>query len=140
MQAEDINMEDLIPQRDPVVVVGRLISAHGHTTITEFKVRDDHLFVSDGHLQESGLIENIAQTAAALNGYQARLQGGEVRKGFIGGIKNLRIIFLPAVGSTITTKVTEEHNVMDTSIIKGEVSLDGRLAASCEMKVFLNTV
>lgn len=132
-----MKITELIPQRDPVVLVGKLIAVKDRSATSEFLVEEDNLFVQDGLLRESGLIENIAQTAAAMNGYIARSEGSPVKQGFIGGIKDLQIKSLPRAGSILTTEVKEEHFVMNTSIVKGEIRINNRLIASCEMKVVI---
>lgn len=127
----------LIPQRPPFVMVDRLHSVQESEATSVYLVTSDSLFVREGLFRESGLIENIAQTAAAMNGYHAMTGGVDVKNGYIGGIKNLEINFLPAVGDQITTRVVEEHRVMGASIVVGEAMAGGRVAATCEMKVFM---
>jgi predicted hotdog family 3-hydroxylacyl-ACP dehydratase len=135
--AEHIDILELIPQRPPFVMVSRLISAEGPSATSCLDIREDNIFVDNGKFQESGLIENIAQTAAAMNGYQAMASGKPVRIGYLGGIKNLRIFALPDVGRQLRTTVTEENNVMNASIIRGRILEGSRLIAECEMKIFL---
>lgn len=133
----DIDILLLIPQREPMIMVSGLLSANDHTVTTWFLLEEGNIFLKDGLFQESGLIENIAQSAAAMNGYRALLEGGAVKNGYIGAIKNLEIKSLPQMGSRLSTVVTETHHVMDTSIILGEVRVEDQVIASCEMKVFM---
>ncbi|PCH71698.1 MAG: 3-hydroxyacyl-ACP dehydratase [Bacteroidales bacterium] len=128
--------EDLIPQKRPFVLVHRLISFSDTVSICEFIVPEKHPLVNNGKLSEGGLIENIAQTAAAGNGYQANKTGIDVPKGFIAGIKNVKIIRLPKVLSILKTIVTQENRVMNYNLIKGEVFLNDELIASCNMKIY----
>jgi predicted hotdog family 3-hydroxylacyl-ACP dehydratase len=134
---EHTDILELIPQRPPMVMVDRLTVVDGPLAVSVFRLREDNLFIKDGCFQESGLMENMAQTAAAMNGYRARVRGKKVKNGYIGGIKNLKVHFLPEAGQTLTTRVVEEHQVMNTSILRGEVRAGHRLIASCEMKVFM---
>jgi predicted hotdog family 3-hydroxylacyl-ACP dehydratase len=134
---EPMDILDLIPQRPPMVMVDRLTEVNGPAAVSVFRLREDTLFVKDGRFQETGLMENMAQTAAAMHGYRARVRGKTVKNGYIGGIKNLVIHDLPAAGETLSTRVVEEHQVMNTSIVRGEVRSGGRLVASCEFKVFM---
>ncbi|MCL2502679.1 MAG: pseudouridylate synthase, partial [Bacteroidales bacterium] len=56
------NIETLIPQRPPMVVVDALLCCdYGHAQ-TSYTVAPDGLFVFDGKLSPAGLIENMAQT------------------------------------------------------------------------------
>ena len=125
-----------IPQRPPMVMVGELVSVEGKTTTTTFRITEENLFLQGGSLSEAGIIENIAQTAAAGAGYRARQEGMEPPRGFIGQIRNLVIHFLPAAGEEITTEVTVEHEVMDATVITGRSFIKGKLLAGCELKIF----
>lgn len=130
---EEIN----IPQKPPMVMVDRLINIAEKTTITSFLIREDNIFCKDGCFTEPGLIENMAQSAAAGVGAKPGIKSGEAPIGFIGGIRNLKISSLPAVGDEIQTTITVTHEIFDATIVQGEVHLNGELIASCELKIFL---
>jgi 3-hydroxyacyl-[acyl-carrier-protein] dehydratase len=130
-------VEEYIPQRKPMVMISTIAEVSGVRTVTRFRVTSDNIFCSKGLLREPGLIENMAQTAAAGAGYYAKQSGTQPRTGFIGGVKNLVIHRLPATETEITTEVTVVHNVMDASIVNGKIMLDGSLIAECELKIFL---
>lgn len=128
---------ELIPQRPPMVMIDTLY------TVTEMKaesgltVSADNIFVRDGQLTAMGLVENMAQTAAAMAGYYFKSQNEEVKTGFIGSIKNLKIQELPPLHAQLKTTITQIQEVMNIKIIKGEVFLGDELQAECEMKIFL---
>ena len=81
---EDITLRELIPQRPPFVMIDRLLSCDQVVTVTELEVRDDNVFVLDGHFSTEGLMENIAQTCAARMGYINLSHGKKVKIGVIG--------------------------------------------------------
>ena len=137
MTLPDSNILPYIPQRAPIVMIDTLVSVGGKCTETTFEVQKDGLFVSDGKLQEAGLIENIAQTAAACVGYTCALNKEPVPVGFIGAIKNLTIDYLPSVGEKIETRVEVLEEIFDMSLIKGESFVNGKPVLSCEMKIVL---
>jgi len=128
---------DYIPQRPPMVMVDKIISAVDGITITSFEIKHDNIFVENGLIKEPGIIENIAQTAAAGVGYICKLNNTKVPLGYIGAIKNLSINFLPKIGSVIETTVKVEYQVMNATIVKGTVHEDGKIVAEGEMKIFL---
>ena len=128
---------ELIPQRAPVIMVSGLVSVEGNSATTLLLVEKDNLFVKNGLFSESGLVEHIAQSIAAMNGYTARARSEAVRTGYIGAVKDLKIHTLPEAGTTLKTHVREEASALNASIIRGEVRQGGRLVAECEMKVFL---
>lgn len=127
-----------IPQREPIIMVSELVSASEKEAITELFITDNNIFCNnDGFLDESGIIENIAQTAAALTGYNTISNNQEVKKGFIGSVNKLKIYNLPKSKQKIETKVIVENIVMDVHIIKGYVKQNNKEIAECEMKIFL---
>jgi 3-hydroxyacyl-[acyl-carrier-protein] dehydratase len=119
-----------------MVMVDRLLHADGAVTVTSFGIRSDNVFVENGRLAEPGLIENMAQTAAAGTG-AVQGAGQKPRTGFIGAVKDLRINNLPLVGEEIETTVTVEHTVMDASVIRAEIKCGQQVTATCGMKIFL---
>jgi 3-hydroxyacyl-[acyl-carrier-protein] dehydratase len=130
---EEIN----IPQKPPMVMVDRLVEIADKTTMTAFLIREDNVFCEKGRFREPGLIENMAQTAAAGVGAKPGNVSGKAPMGFIGGIRNLKIGGFPEVGQEIITRVTVLHEVFDATIVQGEVFLNGTLIAGCELKIFL---
>ena len=135
-----------IPQRPPIVMVDTLVEHTAEYSISQFEIKTDNIFVQNGAFQTSGMLENIAQTAALRAGYgfMERLQTTDEKPenmkppiGFIGEVKNLTIHFLPKVGEELTTKVTLIHQVFNSSIITGSVLVNGETAAHCEMKIFV---
>jgi hypothetical protein len=134
--ADERTIQNYIPQRPPIVMVGKLHSASGNKTVTSFIIEKDNLFCSGDLFREPGLIENIAQTAAAGEGYRASLEGKRPRTGFLGGIKNLQIHYLPSINDEIITEAVVEHELVNVTIIHGKVFKDQVIIAECEMKVF----
>jgi predicted hotdog family 3-hydroxylacyl-ACP dehydratase len=127
----------LIPQREPMVMIDRLLHNDDKKTVTSFKIEENNIFIRDGHLSEYGLIENIAQTAAARIGYIAMETGSKVPIGFIAGIKDLKILRLPEKSSVIITEIIIVDHVLGMTIITGQNSSEGKMLASCEMRIFL---
>ena len=120
-----------------MVMVDRLVEVGNGTTVTAFLIREDNVFCEQGEFREPGLIENMAQTAAAGVGSKPGNSGGKAPLGFIGGIRNLKITGFPKVGQEITTHITVLHEVFEATIVQGEVFLGDRLIAGCELKIFL---
>ena len=133
----DTNVLNYIPQRLPIVMIDTLQRVDGAVTETVFTVLQNTLFVKDAVFQEPGLIENIAQTAAAGVGYTCALNNTAVPVGFIGAIKNLTIEYLPKVGDTLVTRVEVLEEIFDMTLIKGESFVGSIRVASCEMKIVL---
>lgn len=131
------NILNYIPQRPPFVMIDMLICADDTVSQTSFTIPEGHLFVTDGFFTEPGLVENMAQTAAAGTGYKAHQSDDAVPVGFIGALKNLNIIRLPKVNSTITTTVTFGMQVMNAQIVHAGITENGTEIANCELKIFI---
>lgn len=137
MLASKPDIEKYIPQREPMVMIDELISAEAHLAVTSFFVDETNLFVEDGFLNEAGLVENIAQTAAAQVGYLSAKENLPVPLGFIAAIRNLHIDRFPLTGSQIRTTVTVVNKVLDITIVKGSVQQDGEELCRCEMRIYI---
>ncbi len=126
-----------IPQRAPFVMVDEIIHSNESTTSASFIVKADNIFVENKVLKEPGLVENIAQTAAARAGYMAKQENKPVRPGYIGGIKNLVINGLPKINEQIITEITITNQIFDVSVISGKIICNEKVLAQCEMKIFI---
>jgi 3-hydroxyacyl-[acyl-carrier-protein] dehydratase len=128
-----------IPQRPPMVMIHHLIEASDAHAVTELDVDDGNLFVENGYLSEPGMVENIAQTAAAQVGYHCASKNIAVPIGYIASVRGLKIAKLPVVSTRVRTTVRVTNQVLDVTVIKGEISQDGHLCCACEMRIFVKT-
>jgi 3-hydroxyacyl-[acyl-carrier-protein] dehydratase len=140
MLANQDTIRQYLPQRSPIQMVHNLLQATETYAVTELEIETDNLFVVDGKFSEPGLIENIAQTAAAQAGYQYISQNLEVPLGFIAAIRSLQIYDRPEVQSRITTTVTIINKVLDITIVEGVVRQAEKIMCSCEMRIFTKAV
>lgn len=127
----------LIPQRPPIVMVDVVWSADEQSADTGLTIQEDNIFVKDGLFRELGLIEHIAQSAAALAGYGTFVRGEEPKLGFIGEIKDCVFNLMPPVGSELRTHIQLVTVIGGIRLINAEVRLKDELAATCVMKFFL---
>ena len=124
-----------IPQRPPIVMVDKFFGVQENMSASGLLVKEDNIFCEDGVLQECGVIEHIAQSAAMRIGYIHISNGTEVPIGFIGSINRLTIDRLPRVGDDLYTEVEGEMEVFDITLLSAKVMLGDRLIAECQMKV-----
>ena len=129
---------NFIPQRPPMVMVEKLHKAEGGQTIGSFEIKEENIFCKDGYLQEPGLIENIAQTAAVGVGFEYRNEDKNVPTGYIGAVQKLTIHKLPEIGKSIITEINIEHKIFNTTLINGKITCNDELIADCTMKIFLD--
>lgn len=135
--ADGVQFENLIPQKKPFVMVSRLYSSYEKYIHTGFTPSEKNIFSENGYFTEPGLIENMAQSAAAGTGYFFKSQNKPVPVGFIGAIKDFKLTRLPKVNDKLETEIDVVAEVMNASVIKAKVSCNGEELASCEMKIFL---
>jgi hypothetical protein len=119
-------------------MIDRLVSCDKIVTETELTVREDNLFFQDGFLREPGIVENIAQTCAARMGYINRINGDDVKIGFIGGIKALKIGQFPSLGERLNTRIEVVGEILDLTLVKAVVKCGDRHVAECEMKIAIS--
>lgn len=133
------SIEELIPQRKPIVMVDRLTKIDEGVSYTEFEVRADNLFVERGVLGECGLVEHMAQSAAARIGYLFRTKGEAVPIGYIGSVNRFVLHRLPRVGEQLTTTLRILQEVYQVSLVEAEVRVGDEVVATTRMKIFLES-
>ena len=95
----------LIPQRNPIVMVDTFFAADEEGAETGLHVQSGNLFCNEGLLREPGMIEHVAQSAAAFAGYAPFTKGESPKLGFIGEVKKFKIARLPKVGEFLHTSL-----------------------------------
>ena len=131
------NILDLIPQRTPIVMVDEFLGMDNNVSRTRFTVYNDNIFVNNGEFSECGLIEHIAQSAAARVGYIFKSKNLPIPIGYIGSINNFVIYQNPKVGEAINTTIEIIQEVFNITLIQAYCHIDGKEIASCRMKIFL---
>lgn len=126
-----------IPQRPPIVLISRIYKCDETSVVTGFDIVNEHILTQNGKLTESGIVENMAQSAASMAGFEAVVNKSQPRVGFIANIKNLVINFLPEAGNEVLTEIKTKTQVMNVSIIEASSYCNNELIATCEMKIFL---
>ncbi len=136
-QGEEI--KQLIPQREPIIMVDMftLGEQEDEAAATGLTVAATNIFVQDNHLREPGIIEHVAQSAAALAGYTTFRQGLPPQLGYIGEIKKFHIHRLPCVGDTLHTTLRVLGTAMGITLLAAEVRVADELLAEGQMKIFL---
>lgn len=137
MLVESAEIQNLIPQKPPMVMVDGLIQHNENSTVSSLVLSKENLFCQDGFFHEPGLVENMAQTAALRSGYAAFLKNEKPQVGFIGSLKNVSFYELPKDTDELTTKISVLNELLQALIIKAEVFVKEKLMAEGEMTIFL---
>ena len=132
-------IEELIPQRSPIMMVDELLKVVGDECTCRLKVREDNFFLEeDGQMAEPGVIEHIAQSASAFAGYRAVAEGAtEPPVGYIGEVKNFRLYRRPRLGDDLQTTITMGATVAGVTIISGTTLAREEMIAETQMKIFV---
>lgn len=139
MKAQDVDIRTLLPQKPPMVLVDKLISADEKSATTALLIREDNIFVSEGQLNAYALIEVMAQTAAAQLGYDNSLRGdNDVKIGYIGAVKRMQIEKVPKVGETVLTRMEVQEDFGNMKLVTAESFVDDRKIAMAELTIALS--
>jgi len=117
-----INIEDLIPHREPIRIISEVIEIADDIAITGAVVRSSWpLFDGDG-VNSLVLIEAIAQTAALIEGYKKQKQGKPGVKGWLVGIKSAEFkqAKIP-VNTRLVVSVKSMYSFDNYGVIEGTV-------------------
>lgn len=131
------DVHELLPQRDPFVMVSRLVWFTPEKVLTELDFNEDNIFIEDGRFTVPGLNENIAQTCAVRMGYLSYSQKGRIKVGYIGAITNFRVERTPRVGEVITTQFDLIEEVFNVTLAHVSVRIGDELIAETDLKIAL---
>ncbi len=104
---------------------------------TGLTIQENNIFVENGLFREPGIIEHIAQSAAAFAGYGTFVRGEQPKLGYIGEIKDCVMHEFPHVGDELRTRIELVAEVNGIRLINAEVHVQDILIATCQMKIFL---
>lgn len=130
-------VKKMIPQKEPFVMVDSLIEYNESSIKTRFEIKKDNLFINGNEFDESGLLENIAQSIALHTGYYHYIQNKVSPKGFIGAIKNVQLIQNPKCGDIIETQIEILQEFMGVTLVKAQVMLKNNVILTAQMKTVL---
>ena len=131
----EIDPLDILPQRPPFVMIDNLTDYDERNTSTRLLVRADNIFVDNGCMLASGLVENIAQTCAARLGYYNLVSGLPVKIGYIGAVSNLHVARVPKVGETLDTTIVVEEEVMGMTLASASVCVGDEKIVTASIKI-----
>lgn len=139
MEIDKIDIHELLPQREPFVMVGRMVYFDMGRCATRTRIAPGNLFVEKGRFTASGIIENIAQTCAARIGYINKyiLKKG-IQLGFIGAIRNMNLYRSPEAGEEIETEIVTIEEVIGMTLVSAKVTAGEETIAEAEIKIALS--
>jgi predicted hotdog family 3-hydroxylacyl-ACP dehydratase len=152
MKAQDVSNIDIanfLPHREPMLMVTSVLEIDDDSVSTQFYISENCIFLKEGKLSETGLIENVAQAASGVVG-QSFFEKDDVNGtgnklvGYISAIKKVEIFQLPKVGDTIITKakLISRFDTGEVTMcsLEAETFLDGKLIVSSTMNFLIHEV
>lgn len=144
-----IDISNFLPHRKPMLMVTSVLEIDDNSVSTQFYISEDCVFIKDGKLSETGLIENAAQAASGVVGQtffeKDDIKGtGNKLVGYISAIKKIEIFELPKIGETITTKAKLlsrfDTGEMTMCSLESETFLAEKLIVSSTMNFLIHEV
>ena len=134
----DLSVEDLIPHRDRMKLLGAVLDADGNSATTECRIAEDWPLRQDGGVNALVLIEVVAQTAAVSIAWKEYLDTGAVGggKGWLVGIKAADFVAetLPLDGR-LTTRAEVRFSLDQYSEIQGVCRVGGEVVGEVTLQV-----
>ena len=132
--------EALIPHRKPLCIIDWLIDTEAQGGTAEACVAPDNVLVDeDGLLDPTAVAEMIAQTYAAVKGYNDRLSGEPVKQGFLVGIRKIQFLKLVFAGDVLRINVDTVGAISGFAVVKGRVTRNQEVIAEGEIKLWIQS-
>jgi predicted hotdog family 3-hydroxylacyl-ACP dehydratase len=120
--SDDLDLDRLIPHRPPMRLLERVSMIDNEAVTCVCSVRDSWPGARDGQVPSSMLIEVLAQTAAALQGWKERHESEHGRGGLLVGIPTARFAAATVpVGTELVCQVRKTHGTQSYAAFDGEV-------------------
>ena len=130
--------EAFMLHRSPMRLVRRLLCldadyAEGETTLQTGDVGVD----SQGKVEAAALLELVAQTYAAAQGYKDRQADKASNKGYLVGAQDFHIERRPPAGQRLLIKIKSSCSFGDFYFVDGQVLCEGCRVAGGTLKIWL---
>jgi predicted hotdog family 3-hydroxylacyl-ACP dehydratase len=121
-------------------MIDRLIDVKDHGGTAEAEVTSDNVMLDEnGQLDPLAAAEMIAQTYAAVKGYDVRLSGKPVKQGFLVGIRKIEFLKLVFVGDLLRINVDTVAAISGFAVVKGQVTRNQEVIAEGEIKLWIQS-
>jgi len=125
-----------IPQQEPFVMVDYIINLSATSCTTSLTIKPDNLLIDGTYFSEAGILEHIAQSAAAWNSEKNK-KSSKSQIGVIGSIRNCQIERLPHIGETLQTTITTEVEVANKQVVHAITQIGDQTIAQAYVNIAL---
>ena len=130
--------EAFIPHRLPMRLVDTLISYGENAGLVEACPGADSIMAdADGALDETALVELLAQGYAVIKGYEDLLEGKEISEGYLVGVRKLRVPGRARAGERLLIRIRTVGSFERFAIAEGEIESRGESIASGTVKLWV---
>ncbi|GHD69040.1 ApeP family dehydratase [Jeongeupia chitinilytica] len=129
---------DYLPHAGRMVLLDQVVSAARDTLSATTTIRADAPFCDGAEVGGWVGVEYMAQTIAALAGFEARSRGDAVRVGFLVGTRRYDCS-VPAfrVGQTLTVTATREFQADNgVAVMDCTIAIDGTTVARAQLSAY----
>ena len=127
----------LVPHRPPMLLIHQLLEKHEDTAVTEAVVPSKGIFVDPNRgLLPEYIIELVAQSMAAANGFDAKQNGQIPPRGFLVGIDRFSWMVKAHPGEILRIELKKAFQFQTVTIMEGRVIGPNGPVACGELKVW----
>jgi predicted hotdog family 3-hydroxylacyl-ACP dehydratase len=139
MKLKDEDIKQVIPQREPFIMLDEIETCDDTHAVTALTVRADNYFMlPDGTISETCLIEHIAQSCSAMMGCQILNQHFDNPPvGLIGEVKRFECQRRPRLDERIETSIEFGFTFGNVTIANGESRIGKEMIAKAQLKIFV---
>jgi predicted hotdog family 3-hydroxylacyl-ACP dehydratase len=133
-----MSTQHLIPHGPPLCLVDRLLEFKDQSGLLESSLEANNLLLDDDRgLHRPALMEMIAQSYAAVKGYEYLLTGRPVNRGFLVGVRRIAFQGRSYKGDRLEIHVEKLGGIGDFSVVLGEARRKGNVIASGIVKLWM---
>lgn len=130
--------EKLIPHRPPMRLVETLLCFGDAAGLVEASFAPGALLAdAEGVVAEVALVELLAQGYAVIKGYDDLLQNKEISKGYLVGVKKLKVTGRVRCGERLQVRVRTVGSFEGFAVAEGEVERAGEIVARGTLKLWI---
>lgn len=124
-----------LPQQVPFAMVDKVVHCEKELTNCIYTPLSKNPMVIDGFFSPEGMIEMMAQCAAAR---ASILSGGDVRIGYIVTVKDFKCFDMVAVQTELQSELRLVNEIMQFQVFNVQVKQAEKLIAQAEIRIFEN--
>ena len=138
MSAIPVPIEQLLPQRPPMLLLSRLLSCTATDGTAEALLAPGHLFsLPDDTIHPAAFVELMAQAYAAVHGYRDHLAGKAPRIGYLAGVTQASVLGAARIGDQLIVSVRQTALIKPFIRARAQVTRDGETLAEGELTLFI---